>query len=525
MIVTKRAKKTVKSSNRRRSVSATRAQADLSVGSHKHTGLGIRNVYEAAGSGRRLKMWQPGQLGPNVAVLRDLDLLRRRSRDSTRNNVWISQGIRSLVSNEIGTGITPLSQASDKNFRKEADKLWSRWSKVADADGNLDFNGLLALASRTRIEAGEIFIRIRPRNLNNGLPVPFQLQLLEPEFVPINKNRANTPTIRAGIEFNGLGARTAYWMYRSHPSDGVFGHISQEPVPVPAKNVIHHFALLRPGQVRGLPWTVQSLIKSKDFDEYDDAELIRKKNRSSYTGAITRQNYGEEDFKFDPFTGEPMNRDANDVPMMNVESGSMFSLLPGESVTMFDGDATGGGYADFVRQQLLGVAAGLGIPYEFLTGDMSKVNDRLMRVILNEFHRIIEQTQWHVTIPQICDRVWKHFIDMAVLAGALDAPGYEENREDFIAVEWRPDGWPYIHPLQDVQAKRLAVRSGFESRSAVVAERGWNAEDVDRQNAEDKKRAKELGLTYETDPEPEGSDPIVPDDPDENKENEGTAQA
>ena len=507
MTRTKRAKKLVNPKRRKRT----------------RVNLQVRNAYEAAGTGRRLGTWRPQQVGPNIAVLRDLDLLRRRSRDATRNNAWIGQGIRSLVSNEIGTGITPRSLASDENFRKEADKLWARWTKVADADGILDFNGLLALASRTRIEAGEIFIRMRPRNLSDGLPVPFQLQLLEPEFVPINRNTQTAQrTIRSGIEFNKLGARTAYWMHRSHPADGFFGvtNFNIETVPVPAKNVIHHYAPLRPGQIRGLPWTVQALIKSKDFDEYDDAELIRKKNRSSYTGAITRQNYGEEDYKFDPFTGEPIDRNANDVPIMNVETGSMFNLLPGESVTMFDGDSTGGGYADFVRMQLLGVAAGLGLPYEFLTGDLSKVNDRLMRVVLNEFHRLVEQTQWHIIIPQICDRVWKHFIDMAVLAGALDAPGYEQNREDLIAVEWRPDGWSYIHPLQDVQAKRLAVRSGFESRSAVVAERGWNAEDVDRQNSEDKKRAAQLGLTYETDPEPENPD--VPEEPEDTRRGDGS---
>ena len=83
MTVTKRAKKTAKSSNRRRSVPAARTRSDLPVRGRKQTGLGIRNAYEAAGSGRRLKMWQPGQLGPNAAVLRDLELLRRRSRDST----------------------------------------------------------------------------------------------------------------------------------------------------------------------------------------------------------------------------------------------------------------------------------------------------------------------------------------------------------------------------------------------------------------------------------------------------------
>src|SRR5919109_191482 len=54
--------------------------------------LNVRAAYEAASAGRRLRLWQPGMVGPNTAVLRDLTQLRDRSRDLVRNNPWISRG-------------------------------------------------------------------------------------------------------------------------------------------------------------------------------------------------------------------------------------------------------------------------------------------------------------------------------------------------------------------------------------------------------------------------------------------------
>jgi capsid protein len=55
--------------------------------------LKVQNAYEAASQGRRLKIWSPGSLGPNNSILNDLNLLRERSRDATRNNAWIKKGI------------------------------------------------------------------------------------------------------------------------------------------------------------------------------------------------------------------------------------------------------------------------------------------------------------------------------------------------------------------------------------------------------------------------------------------------
>lgn len=458
------------------------------------------SAFEAASVGRRLRGWAPGSSGPNALNLGNVHLMRSRSRDAVRNNAWIANGLRNWVADEIGTGITPRSQAGDEQFRKDANALWQVFVKECDADGVLDFYGMLALAARSRKEAGEVFIRMRSRRTSDGLAVPLQLQLLEAEFCPVELTDI-TRNIRAGIQFNGVGQRTAYWMYRNHP--GEMDAQGMEKVAVPAETVIHHYMPLRPGQLRGIPETIQALIKAKDFDEYDDAELQRKKTKSAHTGAITRPDFGEEDYKFDPFTGEQLRTGEDGTGLTNVEAGSLFQLLPGEDIKLFDGDSSGAGYADFIRQQLLGVAAGMGVPYEILSGDMSKINDRTLRAILNQYHRLLEQTQWLFTIPQICDRVWKSFIDHAVMSGALIAPDYDRRKWDYQRVEWRTDGWAYLHPVQDVQSKVMQVNAGFKPRSAVVAETGWDADEVDRQQAADNARAKDLGLNYSTNTMPE----------------------
>lgn len=452
--------------------------------------------YDAARHGRRLGTWQPTSAGPNAATLGNLNTLRARSRDAERNNGWIKRGINSQVANEIGTGITPRSQAPDPAFRRAVNLLWEEWIKVADADGVLGLNGMVALAARSRRTAGEVFLRRRMRRLSDDLPVPLQVQILEADMCPAEYDDA--ARVKAGIAFNDIGRREAYMMYRDHPAD-LFTMNAGEKVPVPADGIIHHYAPLRPGQLRGIPETVQALIRARDFDEYDDAERTRKKHKSSVMGFIEKPEYTEQDFEFDPMTGKPLDG-AGDIPEFALEPGSFPALLPGEKLSFFEGDNTGQGYADYVRQQLLGMAASMDVPYELMTGDMRGINDRVLRAILNEYHRILEQSQWLIVIPQVMDPLWRWFVDAAVLSGAVDAPDYRERRREYLSVEWRPDGWPYLHPVQDIQAKGLKIRYGLSARSLEVAADGEDAERVDRIQQEDKERADGMGLVHDTDP-------------------------
>jgi len=462
----------------------------------------MSSSYEAAGNGRRSGNWYAPSTGPNSALMPDFVNLRNRSRAGIRNNPWISRAIDSLVANEIGTGIIPRSCASDADIRSIINTLWAKSEREFDVEGNLDIYGLQAQLARSRRTSGEVFVRRRRRAIGD-LAVPIQFQVLESEFVPHSKNEtlSNGNKIVAGIEFNKRGKRVAYWMHTSHPGDDN-SYIS-EPIRIRSSDVIHHFSPSRPGQVRGEIDGSRSLLKAYTFDSYDDAELVRKQTRAPYTGFLSREKFDENDYKFNPFTGEAIEEDSDGVPTLDAQPGTILSGLPGEKLDLFNGDDGGEGYADFMRQQLLAIASGYNIPYELLSGDWSKVNDRLVRSILNEFHRHIEMAQDHLVTHQICNRIWLWWMDEAVLSGAINLPGYAENKLDYQSVEWRPQAWPYVHPEQDVNAKIKAINASLSSRDAEVAKTGWDAEEIDRQNVESEKRLKTLresaGLSDEQD--------------------------
>ena len=66
-------------------------------------------------------------------------------------------------------------------------------------------------------------------------------------------------------------------------------------------------------------------------------------------------------------------------------------------------------------------------------------------------------------------------------------------------MKWIAHGWPYMHPVQDMQAQKMAVRSGFKSRSEVVSELGYDSEQMDGEIAADNHRADSHELRYDSD--------------------------
>jgi lambda family phage portal protein len=458
----------------------------------------VRNAYDGAAAGRRAAGWRAPTVTPNAAVLSSLATLRDRSRAAVRNDGYAKGGVDTLVTNIVGTGITMRSKAADPSLRTQIDALWKQWCEFSDADGLLPFEGQQTQIVRAALEGGDAFARLRFRQPGDGLPVPLQVQILEAELVPHTFSQPwGGAKIRAGIEFDAIGRRVAFWFHPSRPELDDFDQ--GELRRVPADQVIHLFDPLRPGQIRGVPVLTQALLRLYEFDKFDDATLLRQQIANMFAGFVTKP-AGVGDVAIDPLSNGEMRTDASGLPFVSLEPGLMQELDPGDDVKFAAPPGPGDNYEAFVRQQLYGAARAVGVPYEFFTGDMSRVNDRTVRVILVEFRRRIMAWQYQVVGYQFCRRVWNAFIDQAVLSGAIDVPEAQlADRESWAAVEWAPNGWPYIHPVQDVQAQREAIRAGLTTRSDVVAEQGASAEDIDQQQADDNARADALGLRYDSD--------------------------
>ena len=335
--------------------------------------------YEAAAYSRRTESWRATSSSQNNETNGAISTLRNRSRDLVRNNAWAKKAVEVIANNVVGTGIRPKIIVDGKQAQRKLSLAWKQWAETTDCDitGRLNFYGLQYLIMKTVAESGECIIVRRRRNTPGK--IPFQLQVLEGDFIPHTYNyypkaSGEGKFTLMGIEFDDNDRRTGYWMYRKHPGDIYnFG----TPEWADADEIIHVYQVERPGQIRGIPLGVSAMLRLKDFDEYEDAQLVRQKIAACYSVFIT-----------DPL-GEA---GARQTPVdERVEPGMVYTLDPGKEVT-FATPPGAEGYDSYTKNVLRAVAAGYGVTYEALTGDLSNVNFSSGRMGWLEFHRNV--TSW-----------------------------------------------------------------------------------------------------------------------------------
>lgn len=456
---------------------------------------GSSPLFDGAGHGRRLRGWNPGLTGPNTALLYAAATLRARCRDMLRKNPWAVSAINSSVANVVGGGIKPQSQAPGK-YKKQIQDLWNESVPELDAAGRCDYYGLQALAWRSTLEGGEIFARVRPRLPEDRLAVPMQLQILEAEHAPetYNMQLENGNVVRAAIEFDQIGRRNAYWLYREHPGDrALFISDNLVPMQVPASlngvaNVIHMYPMLRPGQIRGLPWLTPVLARLYEIDQCEDADLVKRKIQNLF-GAFIIKNAPE-----DSVAGEDTANNREATVDLELGPGMFQVLLPGEDVKFAEPTGDAASAESFIRVALRAIAGGLGLTYEQLTGDMTGVNYSSARVALLEFRRLCEQFQRQVMIFQFCQPFFNAWLDAAVISGALVLPGYAQNPRPYRQVDWHPPRWDWVSPKDDIAAERLMMEACIKSPQRVINEMGDDLEQVYGEIAFAKKLAAEQGV-------------------------------
>lgn len=282
--------------------------------------------FEAGQHGRRLKHFQPSRAHLNTLIAAAGADITARARWLTRNNGYAANAIESWAGNVVGAGIKPSSLIPDAALKARVQRLWLDWTDEADAEGFTDFYGLQRRAAREVFIAGEVFFRFRSRRPEDGLSVPMQLQMIPSEMLPLTRNEQHPGgnVIRQGIEFDRIGRRVAYHFLRRHPGDTTDPGLAGETVRVPASEVIHMIDPVDAGQLRGVSRFAPAIVKLFLLDQYDDAELDRKKVAAMHALFITT-----------PAPAEPFDVAESDVEgerVLDLQPGSVTMLEPGEEI-------------------------------------------------------------------------------------------------------------------------------------------------------------------------------------------------
>ena len=447
-------------------------------------GFGVPGGFDATAGQRRLKGFVTSRAHVNALIAASGPEMNARARWLVRNNGYAANAIESWAANTVGDGISPNSSIAQASRKDAVQRLWLAWTDDADAEGLTDFYGLQRRAAREVFMTGEVFLRFRPRRPEDGLVVPLQVQMLPSEMLPLNHNAVdgNGNVIRQGIEFDRVGRRVAFHFLRRHPGDSTDPGLAGETVRVPASEVLHVIDPVEAGQLRGVSRFAPAIVKLFLLDQYDDAELDRKKVAAMYAMFVT--------------SPAPDNPLAPPDEEYEVAPGQVVRLDPGEDVTVSAPADSGSTYEPFQYRTLLQISAALGIPYGYLSNDGAKGNFSNSRLSLIEFRRRVSAWQHSVMVFQMCRPVWARFMDTAVLAGGLKLPGYDRRRAEYLACNWLPTKWDWVDPLKDANAEIAQIEAGLKSRTQAIAERGYDAEQVDAEIARERDRERRLGLDF-----------------------------
>ncbi len=441
----------------------------------------LQRTYAGASKSKRLKNWVTDNSSINTDTHKALDILRARSRDLVKNDGYSQRAISAIQTNSVGTGITADITQNGQPYERLQD-FWNNFadSTKCDAEGNLNFYGMQSLLMREVPEAGECLVRKLPKRYARN-EIPFELKIIEPELIDSMKDTSgiiqenDTEIIYQGIKFDNRGKRIGFFLKSNYEN------LYNKSYYVDAKEILHLFRTDRASQAHGVPWLTPILLDLKDLADYQDAELIRRKIASCFTGFIHDiDGYNSGD-------GSEDDRDLQGEPMM---PGTFELLPPGKTITL-SRPPNVSGYEEYVRTVLKKIAVGVGVSYEVLTSDLSQVNFSSARMGWLEFQRNLESWRWNILIPMFCTPVFNWFLESVNLVHGINI--------DNVKVDWTPPRREMIDPLKETKADILSIRGGLKSLDEIHREYGSNLHSTLKKISYINKILDKLGITLDSD--------------------------
>jgi lambda family phage portal protein len=459
--------------------------------------VGLEGVTGSGSSGfagarwtRLLLDWVMINLSADKEIQNDLPALRARARELVRNSPYAKRFLQLLRANVVGPhGIrlqARIRSADGKPFdtvNVAIEEAWAEWCKVGvcTVDGKYSFRDAQGLLATTLGQDGEFIIRL-VRGFRNGFG--FAIQLIDADLLDTMYNRRagdGVNEIRMGVEIDGWGRPVNYWLWKHHPSEA--GR-DQERKPVPAADIIHDFIPLRVGQSRGVTWFHPVLIDHKMLGGYQEAELVSA--RSSAAKPVY--------YTVDPEKAaqtQSLDETIDTVPE-EVSPGLAHELPPGYDVKQFDPTHPNAAFKDFVASIIRSIASGLGVSYHSLANDLSGVNYSSARV-----GELADRDEWRSLqqwmIEHVHTRIYGEWLKMALVAGKL--PGLSVNHLNYMRVAWRPRGWAWVDPRNELDASEKELELGLNSRTRQAAEQGRDFEEICEELKEENELMADHGLT------------------------------
>lgn len=457
-----------------------------------------QRLYHAAATSGRNAGWTPLSRSADDEIGEAAGQLRDGARYLEQNNPYVANLIRKMGENMGGMNLKVRSR--DKAGRKRVTDAFGRWGKRSAFYGETNFTGQVTQAWRALERDGEVLVVAviddgpEPRRLAALPPdqavAPLRLQVVEIDQVDASRDTfvtggdADGSRVLRGVRYDRQGRKLGWWLI-PNPPGSARGSVKPESIFVPAERVAHLYDPNRPSQSRGVTGMSSGMLTIKDLDLWNEAVLVLMQIKSCLTAWITTDD-GER-------TLSGAKKDASGRLIETFSPGTVNYLAPGESAMVADPGSISG-FDEFWYVQLRAFCASRGIPYEVVTGDLSKFNFMSSRYGDIQWQKTLKHRRETILIPQLLDKVWLWWSEASVRTGIFALPVDAQ-------AEWHPDKPVSVQPLDDANEEGIRLRNGTLLPQDALAARGIDWEDFIDQYVEFLDRledAREGGIPFDS---------------------------
>lgn len=469
--------------------------------------------------------WRPPVTSGESATLYDRMLAQPRIDDLARNDPHAVAGITRLVDMLVGAGLiltpTPNARALGLDRKQEKDRailkdlagaLKSEWAMFADdprffcdAQRKMSMNGLFRMQARTQRRRGESTAFLTWRD-NPNARYSTCLRLVDPDRLSNPMGQPDTILLRGGIDFDEHGAPLAYHVRNGHPADWFRFAQSLKWERIPRHTswgrpvFIHAFDPEREDQSRAITPFASLMNGLRMVGKFADTELASATVNALFaafvssnlpvqdaTQAFTPQATTFADKRLEHYAANPPRLNGVRIPVMPIGDEVKINASPRQSMA----------FASFKSAFLQSFAAALGISYEQLSMDWSKVNYSSARAALNEVWRRI-QTLFAVFVEQTVQPVYYAFVeeafDKGFITAPVGAPSFYDAPAAYLSARWIGPGRGYVDPVKEAEAASLRMSILTSTLEKECADAGLDWEETLDQIADEESELQARGL-------------------------------
>lgn len=462
-------------------------------------GFFARNgAYDGGGWDRRNRNWSPVDGSGERVNQMSRDVLRLRARDLERNSDNVAALVDAFERNVVGTGMRLQAKVmtdngeEDETVNQQIEALWNDWCRYecCDITGQFCFSEMQRMAVRRRLVDGGLFFVLcvdgslkKEHSFKKDGKVPLRLQMKEVDELDTSVSDWKGRPVVAGVELDRFGRAVAYH-FKGYDR---YGFLTGNSVRLPAEDVIYLSWKTRPSEVRELTPLAKIITRLRDLNQFVEAVSVKERVLACLSVFVKKINPGGFGRAGRPGERESVYRSKTLTPGMITE------LDAGDDVAVVNPSGQASNAREFVTMMLRSIGSALGISYEATSRDMSQVNYSSARQGLLDDQKTYRMWQEYL-IEHFCKRVYREFMRLCVLTGALVLPDYFGNEEKYIKCTFIPNGQSWIDPQKEVNANVSALNSCQTTLEEICAGTGKDYREVIRQRAKELALMKELGI-------------------------------